>query len=183
MDEFEFYFSFYGLLLGLSVATVVMRFADVVGERRRRSIGWRAPLLGVFVLLDIASFWIFAWRAREGFAVTYAQVYFGLMVAATYFFSASLVFPSERSEWSSLDDHYASNKRLVLPGIMLANALVLGQAWKVRPHIFDFDFLLESLAYWLPLVALWFTRSKAVDIALLAWLCFYYVGGSLLLNW
>ena len=69
MHEFEFYFSFYGLLLGLSAATLVVRFADALGEHGKRRIGLLAPLLGIFVLLDVSSFWIWAWRARDFFVV------------------------------------------------------------------------------------------------------------------
>jgi hypothetical protein len=85
VGEFDFYFSFYGLLLSLSAGTVIIRFADVVGERRGRQIGFLAPLLGLFVLLDITSFWIWAWRARTAFQINYAYMYFGLAIAVAYF--------------------------------------------------------------------------------------------------
>jgi len=50
MNEFEFYFSFYGLLLGLSAATLVVRFADVLGEHGKRRLGLLAPLLAIIYL-------------------------------------------------------------------------------------------------------------------------------------
>ena len=106
MDQFNFYFSFYGLLLSLSAGTVIIRFADAVGERKGRQIGYLSPLLGVFVLLDITSFWIWAWQARAAFQINYSNMYLGLGVAVAYFFSASQVFPKETGDWKSLDEHY-----------------------------------------------------------------------------
>ena len=60
MSDFEFFFSFYGLLLGLSVAEVAQEFSRTLRSRRRIRIGWLTPLLGVVVMLDISSFWVLA---------------------------------------------------------------------------------------------------------------------------
>ena len=49
MSAFEFFFSFYGLLLGLSVAELVGGFARVRHERHRVRFGWVTPLLALFV--------------------------------------------------------------------------------------------------------------------------------------
>lgn len=62
--SFEFFFSFYGLLLGLSAAEVAKGLANALGARERIRIGWLTPMLAGFLLLDIASFWLFAWGGR-----------------------------------------------------------------------------------------------------------------------
>jgi len=181
MGQFDFYFSFYGLLLSLSAGTVIIRFADAIGERRGRQIGALAPLLGVFVLLDITSFWIWAWRARGAFQITYLYMYFGLAIAVAYFFSASQVFPKESGDWKSLDEHYWGRKRYVIPGVMLANVAVIAHGMFVRGSQFGPNFWKWQLLYWVPLIALMFTRAKLIDIALLAELCVFYTLGSVLL--
>lgn len=183
MGPFDFYFSFYGLLLSLSAGTVIIRFADVVGERHGRQIGVLAPLLGLFVLLDITSFWIWAWRARTAFQINYAYMYFGLAVAVAYFFSASQVFPKETGDWKSLDEHYWKRKRFVLPGILVANVAVIAHGLAVRMSSLDRKFWIEQPFYWVPLIALLFTHRKSVDAALLVALCIFYIGGSLLFRW
>jgi hypothetical protein len=183
VGEFDFYFSFYGLLLSLSAGTVIIRFADVVGERRGRQIGFLAPLLGLFVLLDITSFWIWAWRARTAFQINYAYMYFGLAIAVAYFFSASQVFPKETGDWKSLDEHYWKRKRYVLPGIIVANVAVITHGVAVRGQTLDSKFWLEQPFYWVPLLGLLFTRKKVLDLALLTSLCVFYVGGSLVFGW
>lgn len=183
MDQFEFYFSFYGLLLGLSAATLVVRFADALGEHGKRRIGLLAPLLGIFVLLDVSSFWIFAWRSRDYFEINYIQMYIGLLIAVAYFIAASQVFPREGSDWTALDDHYWARKRIVLAGVLAANSMLLVHTAFSRPEIFGRDFLIHSLGYWPPLIALLISRHRIVDTALLAWLCVYYVGGAVVLRW
>lgn len=183
MDQFGFYFSFYGLLLSLSAGTVIIRFADAIGERHGRQVGVLAPLLGVFVLLDITSFWIWAWRARGAFQITYSYMYFGLAIAVAYFFSASQVFPKDSGDWKSLDEHYWARKRYVIPGVMLANVAVIAHGMLVRASEFGPNFWRWQLLYWVPLIALMFTRTKLIDIVILIELCVFYTFGSLLPGW
>ena len=175
MDQFNFYFSFYGLLLSLSAGTVIIRFADAVGERGGRQIGILSPLLGIFVLLDITSFWIWAWQARSAFQINYAHMYSGLGVALAYFFSASQVFPKETGEWKSLDEHYWTRKRFVLPGIMVANIAVIVQGGLARNWHFGTDFWFLQLFYWVPITLLLVTRNKWIDGVLLLVLCGGYL--------
>lgn len=183
MDQFSFYFSFYGLLLSLSAGTVVIRFADAVGERHGRQIGILAPLLGIFILLDITSFWVWAWKSRDTFQISYTYMYFGLAVAVAYFFSASQVFPKEAGDWKSLDEHYWARKRYVLPGIMVANIAVVGQGLLFRTQEFGQFFWGGQLFYWVPISVLLFTRKKWVDVALLVELCLTYLVGAMILGW
>lgn len=183
MSEFDFYFSFYGLLLSLSAGTVMIRFADAVGERDGRPIGVLAPLLGVFVLLDITSFWIWAWRARASFHVNYVPMFFGLGIALAYFFSASQAFPKDTARWTSLDEHYWARKKYVLPGIILANLAVIAHGLVVRGAMLGWDFWATQPIYWVPLIALLFTRRKAFDLVLLTILVGYYLFGSVIFGW
>ena len=135
------------------------------------------------MLLDLSSFWIWAWRARAFFEITYMQMYVGLVIAVAYFISASLLFPREGSDWETLDEHYWARKKIVTLGIMAANAMVLIHAVFARPEAFDQDFIIIQAGYWPPLIALLFTKKSLVDLILLSWLCFYYVGGALILGW
>ena len=48
---------------------------------------------------------------------------------------------------------------------------------------FDAEFYITQAFYWVPLIALMFTRNKWVDTALLAALCLYYVLGAFVLGW
>lgn len=168
MSAFEFYFSFYGLLLGLSVAEVANGLANAVGSRRSIAIGWLTPLLAIFFLTDVASFWIFAWGARELIYIDWSPLYLGLIIAVTYYLAAALVFPRNLGEWVSLNDHYWEHKRLVIGGIALANGVVvsLGIAFISAPFG-DPMFWFWQIVYWGPVMGLMISKSRRVDIALL----------------
>lgn len=179
IERFNFYFSFYGLVLGLSVAQVAGGLANAIGSRKAVRLGWLTPLLATFLLLDISSFWVQAWRIREHVIITYPSIFLGLAVALAYYISAALVFPRESSEWSDLDEHYAAHKRQVLAGVLCANVVVTALSIALRAEINIADLLtLEYFLYFVPLIALVFTRWKRVDAALLLALIVYYIAGA-----
>jgi len=125
MSEFEFFFSFYGLLLGLCLAVIATGAANTIQHRRKLRIGWLTPLLAVFVALDVASFWDLAWTLFRDAPFSYGLLVASLVVALVYFIAASLVFPHEISDGLSLDDHFWANRKVVLLLTTAANLLAL----------------------------------------------------------
>lgn len=175
MSDFEYFIGFIGLLLGLTVAEVAIKFADAIDSHKARPIGLLSPLLAVFVLFDITGFWLFAWSWRDLVTVQWSTVFAALSVTICYFLSAALIFP-RTTDWPTLDDHYWARKRHVLAGILIANSILLGvQLIRLLPHWSDTLFFVWQGAYFVPLAALWFSRSRRFDIALLAFLIIYYV--------
>ena len=124
MDAFEFFFSFYGLLLGFSVAELVGGFARMLHERGAVRFGVLTPMLALFVAIDIASFWNQAWVIFRPAPYSYALLILGLAVASIFYIAATQVFPRDYRENESLDDHFWSNRRLVLLSVMAANLMV-----------------------------------------------------------
>lgn len=128
MSPFEFFFSFYGLLLGLSVAVLATGAARAFKHRKSRPVGWLTPLLAVFVALDISTFWEAAWVNYRNLPVSYGLLVGGLVVAVVYFIAAALVFPDDSDRPAPLDDHFWANRRATLLLLILANLLgVAGQ--------------------------------------------------------
>lgn len=123
MSAFEFFFSFYGLLLGLSVAAIATGLATAIQHRRKLRIGWLTPLLAAFVGLDIASFWDQAWTNFQHLPFSYGMLVVGLIIALVYFVAASLVFPHAIEDGGSLDSHFWANKTVVLLLLILANLI------------------------------------------------------------
>ncbi|RZJ02699.1 MAG: hypothetical protein EON89_14355 [Brevundimonas sp.] len=121
MSAFEFFFSFFGLILGLSVAEVMTGFARVLKRRNRIRMGYVTPLLAVLLLLDLASFWSNTWGMMQSIQISLHLLIIGVIVAGTYFLAASLVFPDDLDEWPSLDAFYDTHKRWVVGGVWLAN--------------------------------------------------------------
>ena len=123
MTAFDFSFSFYGIILGLSVAAIAIGAARAFKHRRTVPVGWKTPLLAVFVSLDIATFWDAAWTNFRHLPFSYGLLVGGLAIAAVYFIAASLIFPDDSDRPASLDAHFWANKRAVLSLLILANLL------------------------------------------------------------
>lgn len=188
MNDFEFLTGFYGLLLGLTVVEVATRFADAVDSHRDRPIGLLTPLLAVFVLFDVTSYWIWLWSIREVVTVSWWSVVVSVTGAIAYFLAAALVFPRSPERWTSLDEHYWSRKRWVLSGIIaIAIGTMMAQLSRTLPEAGDVWFYFWQATYFVPIVVLWFSRRRGLDVAMLAILLAYYpLSASALLpnsNW
>jgi hypothetical protein len=122
MSQFEFIFTLFGLLLGLSIVEVLGGLARSIEARLRPGatlrIGWLTPLLGVFVLLDLLSFWQAAWVTRNVIAVSGHSLMAITVFAGAYYLAAHLVFPRDPAEHAELDSHYFRVRRIVM-GVML----------------------------------------------------------------
>lgn len=123
MSPFEFFFSLYGLILGLSVTEVITGFARVMRRRERIRLGYVTPMLGGMMLIDLASFWVNAWDHMRDIEVGLPLLLLGLVIAGVYFLAASLVFPDDLEAWPSLDDFYDRHKGWVIGGVMTANLI------------------------------------------------------------
>lgn len=128
MNAFEFFFSFYGLLLGLSVAELVGGFARVLHERQRVRFGWLTPLLALFVAVDLVTFWNQAWVFFRGAPYNPFLLLVGLIIASTFYIAASVTFPRVSAEGAEtqidLDAHFWAHRMLVFGCVLAANAMV-----------------------------------------------------------
>jgi hypothetical protein len=181
MSAFEFFFGFYGLILGLAVVEIVSGFARVLRAGRISSLGLCTPLLGLFVLLDLLQFWVDTWGRHQEPHINAGVLTIALAIAAIYYLAASLVFPERLEAWDSLDDYFDGQKRTVVVASLVANILsvtalplLAGQPEAFTAHLAPGMVLF--LAIWVsPLVAICFIRSRKVNAALLALLCLTYL--------
>jgi len=130
MSAFEFFFSFYGLVLGLSVAVIATGVARAFKHRKTVPVGWKTPMLAAFVALDIATFWDAAWTNFSTAPYSYGLLIAGLVVATVYFVATSLIFPEPDDTVQNLDVHFWANKRAIMLLLVLANMMMLiGAVW------------------------------------------------------
>ena len=179
MSAFEFFFSFYALLLGLCVAQIANGIGHAIVVRRESRFGWLTPVLATFVLMDLASFWVNAWQYQKAIGVSTVSIYAGMLIALSYYIAVVLLFPPQQSDWSDLDNHYWANKKWVVLGVALANAATF--AWFVGSEVLRWPiqgYLVLAL-YWTPLVLLFASRRKWLDGVCFALLIFAYVIGVL----
>ncbi|MEZ0244785.1 MAG: hypothetical protein ACAH11_15535 [Sphingomonas sp.] len=125
MTSFEFAFSLFGLLLGLSVAEIMGGFARVLRGRTAIRLGWLTPLLGLLLMIDLVTFWSNAWDMRNAIPPSFGALLFGTVIASVYYLSASLVFPVAVHEWPDLDTYFLRHKAQVMAGVIAANLLVM----------------------------------------------------------
>src|ERR1044072_7231723 len=131
MSEFDFLFSLFGLLLGFMLVEVLGGFVRAVKAARPRPgsddvpvrLGWLSPLLSLFLLLDITSYWDNIWLLRSVIALGLDSLFSALFMTGIYYFAASLVFPSEPRDWPDLDAWFWLHRRQVLGCILAVNAL------------------------------------------------------------
>lgn len=126
LSAFEFFFSFYGLLLGLSLAELVGGFARVLHEKARVRFGLLTPLLAVFVAVDIATFWNQAWAIFRFAPFNLALLVMGLVVAGVFYIAASVTFPRPEGDAPiDLDDHFWKHRRTVFLCVLIANLIIV----------------------------------------------------------
>lgn len=130
MTDFEFVFLLYALILGLSMVELLTGLGKAMeykfareAEHKNFTIGYLTPLLAGFVMLDLISFWLFAWGIREQIEVSSATVTLVIAFASSYYLAARLVFPTVPSGFTDLDDHFYRVRRVVL-SILIALVIV-----------------------------------------------------------
>lgn len=182
MSGFEFFFGFFGLILGLSVVEVITGLGKVLRRRDRIRLGWVTPLLALFVLLDVASFWSISWIRMQGVEPSYLLLLIGLAIAGIYYLAASLVFPDDLDAWPSLDEFYDRHKRWVIGGVWAAKTLshtallgVVGGATALQAFWTSPSILIVVLWIYPPMLAICLVRNRAANAVMLAWLILFYV--------
>ncbi len=180
MDDFSFYLSYYGLILGLSVAQVASGFLNAIGARHKIRIGWLTPALAIFILLDITSFWLFAWAIRNSITMSWGLMFLGLLIAIVYFLASGLIFPRNIDEWPDLDVYYWKHKRWIIGGILIPNVISMIQTTIYHPARPDVLYLVTQGLYWVAVVLLLLSRRKGQDLILLAILVANYIANAFL---
>ncbi|NJC04471.1 hypothetical protein GGQ97_000264 [Sphingomonas kaistensis] len=187
MSDFEFLFALYGLMLGLSIAEVLSGLARSIEERLQSRptlrIGWLCPLLAVFVLLDLLSFWSAAWTVRPVVRVSGESLMLVTAFAGAYYLAARLVFPRDLSQLADLDEHFFRVRRIVV-GILLALLVVqmtyYASVPAIRPRLVAPASLGMTLLLAALLVAAMIVRSRRWATIVLAALVLRYVAAYLI---
>ena len=180
MNDFDFYLAFIGLLLGLAMAQLLSRLADVIGARwmlarscANLGVALLSPLLATALMLGFLQTWLNTWDGRYTIAIDASLIYFIGVNVSAFFLAASMVFPRNVEEWPSLDDYYWRHKRWVI-GIATATTVLwvayLSAFRAADPssifHWSLIDWLWEGLFFG-PLVVLLGSRSRRVDLTAL----------------
>lgn len=126
MSQFEFFMTFYGLLLGLAVAELLLGFANLLRHRERPKLGLLTPLLGVLVFLQLMTTFIDAWSDLQRVSIAMESLALPTAIGVVLFFLSVIVVPRDPPEWADLDEYFRANRRWAIGLLITANLLVLG---------------------------------------------------------
>jgi hypothetical protein len=168
MTVFEFVFSLYSLLFGLALAQVFGGFGNTLQERHKLKVGWLTPLLALFVILDLTSFWEIGWQMRGISRPYFLFLISTVLLAGIYYLAARLVFPRNFVEWPDFDVYYFRHKQWVYGGILLCNVVAAAALLAIHaPFMRSPTGFVNFLSYFVLLIALLLVRSKRASIVLL----------------
>lgn len=178
LSAFEFYFSFFGLILGIAVANVAIGFGRL--WRARERVGVCLPLLGAWLLSHAVMNWDSTWDSLQAVPVSPASLFVGLFEAMPYVVVSTVMFPDDTDRHGSLDEFYLSHSRLVMAAMatptfagMIGYVVIFNQRY--TPQALLDLFLLFGL---IPLVLFFWRNLRvhqiglALAVAILMWRLF-----------
>ena len=200
MDRLNWVFSLYAVVLALALAEVLTGFARSIRLRHNavrqhhdgHRLGFLTPLLAIFLMLDITSFWLVAWTLQDRIAVTPLTLASGLLVTGLYYVAASWVFPEEAERGSDLDHHFFRQKGLIFSLIFASNITTfMGRSWLVGsfaiPGFHRYDYIELGFYYFLQAAGILAAGNRANLIVLVSLLLltldFTTGAGPNLLRW
>jgi hypothetical protein len=183
ISNFEFLLSLFGLLLGFTLVEVLSGLVKATktlrtptgGPATQVRVGWLTPLLALFVILDIASYWANVWWIREHVPVGFDTVFGSLLIAAGYYFAASMVFPDDAQAWPELDAWFWLHRRQVLGPLFVINAVWISVLAAVTPPVNVLGWAVMTSLYFVLLGLAFFARKPAIVGGALGLFSFIYL--------
>jgi hypothetical protein len=174
VEQFNFFFTFYGLILGLAAAEVLSAIGQFVRVRAFNRIDLRSGLLAALIFVLISVTWIDAWETLQSVDLNFDQLWAPIALATFYYLAATVVPPREHLETMDVAVYYAERKRFVLAMLICAEMLVtytslesMNRILHARPTEFWLFTLLYNVLIVGSLIALYFVRSRTANVVLL----------------
>ena len=120
MDRFGFFFSFYGLILGLAITELLSGLGGMVRAHALKKLEAQTALLALLVFVAICTTWIDAWDELKSVDLVIADLWAPLLLATCYYLAADVVFPREREQYAHLRTYFAARKRFVIGLVWVA---------------------------------------------------------------
>lgn len=172
MDKFEFFFTFYGLLLGLAAAEILSSLGAFVRSRQLRTIEVQSALLALLTFIVICSTWLEAWFMRNTFEMSLASMLPPIGVATAYYLAAVVVLPKDETDYDNMGLYLASRKTFVVGMLIVAEVLVLAMflpvsidQLRMTPALFWLHSLPSTVAIFAGYLFLFLARGRRAVIA------------------
>lgn len=125
MSQFEFFMTFYSLLVGLAVAELLLGFMNLLRHRQRPKLGLLTPLLGALVFLQLMALFIDAWMSLKDVQISMRGLAVPTLIGVSAFAASVLVVPRDPEDWGNLDEYFLRNRRVTLGLLVATNLLIL----------------------------------------------------------
>ncbi|MCA0357856.1 MAG: hypothetical protein LCH78_13505 [Proteobacteria bacterium] len=114
MSKFEFFMGFYGILLGIGLAELLLGFGKLIRARTRPKIGLLTPAAGVLVFLQLTASMIDAWLRLQNLRIDLIDLAIPIIIGVAYFLAAVTVTPDDHAAWPDLDDYFFARRNWIL---------------------------------------------------------------------
>ncbi|MEG3181991.1 hypothetical protein [Sphingomonas sp. LT1P40] len=174
MSQFEFFMTFYSLLVGLAVAELLLGFMNLLRHRQRPRLGLLTPLLGALVFLQLMALFIDAWMSLKSVEISMMGLAVPTLIGVATFAASVLVVPRDIEEWPDLDDYFYRNRRIVLGLLFAVNLLILvHESPKVPSNGLPAYLLVNLTGFSLMTAAIFLRHRIAIAASLVALICLY----------
>jgi hypothetical protein len=185
MTQFEFIFIPYSLILGLSMIALLSGIGKTIKTRLRldedqvgHPIGVLTPLLGLFVMLDLLSFWYAGWVSKDLLSVSTLTLLGVTAFASCYYLASYMVFPDQINEKTDLNLHYFRVRRIVM-GLLLvltfSQLAFYAKQPEIAPRLLEPLSLTVTMILLALMIASMIFSSVKINIAILSALILRYV--------
>jgi hypothetical protein len=175
MEQFNFFFAFYGLILGLAATEVLKGFGAFARTRSLRKMDLPTALLAVFIFLAICATWIDAWQSLQRVSLDLSSLWAPILLATAYYLAATVVFPRDQEDIDNLSRYYNERKTFVVCLLLAAEFLVnytylpRSEAMLVTsPEMFWQWYIPYNVAIKAAFIALLFVRTRRANIIALS---------------
>jgi hypothetical protein len=175
MDEFEVFFTFYGLILGLAAAEILSSLGGLAREGALRAVRSQAALIAFLTFLLICATWIDAWGLRATVTLDLRSLWAPIGASTAYYLAAVVVLPRESSGWGDMDTYFETRKRFIIAALVAAELFAtimyfpsFAEQIRTEPMVFWIFSLPLKIAVFGAFVAMFFAKSRRANIAAIA---------------
>ena len=102
LDRFSFFFSFYGLILGLAVAELLSGFAGMVRAHALKKLEAQTALTALLTLTAIVATWVDAFSMERSLTLDFRDLWAPIVLAIIYYLAAAVIFPRDVRQYAHL---------------------------------------------------------------------------------
>ena len=139
LDRFSFFFSFYGLILGLAVAELLSGFAGMVRAHALKKLEAQTALTALLTLTAIVATWVDAFSMERSLTLDFRDLWAPIVLAIIYYLAAAVISPRDVRQHAHLRAYFAARRKFVI-GLLFAAELVdlyVNRAYYMDTYIHD----------------------------------------------